>query len=115
MQTIVKHDELDLERDENEARLPAIDPVTFAALSSLDGFLGRAFLSRHEHIEAKRSLRHLGQSIEVLRASVRELQRQNCELQNALNDSPVPGMIGGGSTIIPGAGGEVFRSLRMEP
>ena len=119
MQTIDQHDELEpgQGQERRETRLPAIDPVTFAALNSLDGFLGRALLSRQEHVEAKRSLRHLAQSVEVLQASVKELQRQNCELQNALNDLPemAETIPGSGSTIISGAGGEVFRSFRMEP
>jgi hypothetical protein len=119
MQAIDQHDELDLEQEAEgrETRLPAIDQVTFAALNSLDGFLGRALLSRQEHVEAKRSLRHMVQTVEVLQASVKELQRQNCELQNALNDLPemAETIPGNGSTIISGAGGQVFRSFRMEP
>lgn len=119
METNGQPDEFDFGRSNREARLPKIDPVTFAALSSLDGFVARAFLSRQEHAEANRSLQHLVQTIEVLQASVKELQRQNCELQKSLSDPAIPGLGGTNAgtrpTIVTGPGGEVFRSLRAEP
>ena len=56
-----------------EARLPQIDPITFSALSTLDGFVARAALTRQEHAEANRSMQHVVQIIELLQARVREL------------------------------------------
>ena len=53
-----------------EPRLPQIDPVTFAALNTLDTFIARAPLTRQEHLEANKSLQHLVQTIEMLQAIV---------------------------------------------
>jgi len=118
METSGKDNEFDPQEGGREARLPNIDPVTFAALTSLDAFVARSYLSRQEHAEASRSMRHLIQTIEILQASVKELQRQNFELQKSLNEDLGLGlnqsMAGGGSNIIAGAGGQIFKGLRAE-
>ena len=118
METNFQHDEVDPGPGSRGTRLPSIDPVTFAALTSLDAFVSRAYLSRPEHAEASRHIQHLIQTIEVLQASVKELQRQNFELQKPLSEDLGSGlnqsMPGSGSTIIRGAGGEMFKGLRAE-
>jgi hypothetical protein len=63
----------------NEPRLPQIDPVTFAALNTLDGFVGRAALTRQEHAEANKAIQHVVQTVEMLQAAVRQMQEQSGE------------------------------------
>jgi hypothetical protein len=99
-----------------EPRLPQIDPMTFSALSMLDGFVARAALTRQEHAEANKSLQHLVQTIEVLQATVKEGVKKE-----ARNGSGQVGQTGAGSAAENGSGGEtigaevaeeVFRNAR---
>lgn len=107
-----QNDEFDPGEGSREPSLPNIDPITFAALTSLDAFVARAYLSRDEHAEASRSMRHLIQTIEILQASAKELQRQNFELQKSLSEDL--GIDENRSNIIAGAGGQIFKGLRAE-
>jgi hypothetical protein len=58
---------------QQEPKLPQIDPVTFAALNTLDMFIARAPLTRAEHVEANKSLQHLVQTLEMLQGAVRQM------------------------------------------
>lgn len=60
-----------MQNGENEPRLPQIDPVTFAALNVIDSFLGRAPLTRQEHVEANKNMQHIVHMIEMLQSMVK--------------------------------------------
>lgn len=85
---------------QHEARLPQIDPVTFAALSTIDLLLGKAALTRQEHAEANKSIQHLVQTIEMLQNTVRELSGAYPSF-NGLNG---PGVFTRPATESPAAG-----------
>jgi hypothetical protein len=70
-----------------EPRLPQIDPVTFAALNTLDTFIARAPLTRAEHLEANKSLQHLVQTLEMLQNAVCQLNSPRSPTANPSNGS----------------------------
>jgi hypothetical protein len=72
---------------QTEPRLPQIDPVTFAALNTLDTFIARAPLTRAEHTEANKSLQHLVQTLEMLQNAVRQLNSLQSPAANPSNGS----------------------------
>src|SRR5690349_19079128 len=87
----------------NEPRLPQIDPMTFAALTTLDTFLARASLTRAEHAEANKSLQHLVQTIEALQGAVKQFG----------SGGVVPGHAStGGPKVGPGSGPDAGHVAR---
>src|SRR5437868_2549924 len=110
----------------SEPRLPQIDPVTFAALTTLDTFLARAPLTRAEHAEANKSIQHLVQTLEALQGTVKQLNAakpafipplaNNGIPQPSANpaihsSSPAPGADNGGR-IVAGIAEEIFRNAK---
>jgi hypothetical protein len=99
-----------------EPRLPQIDPVTFAALNTLDTFIARAPLTRQEHAEANKSLQHLVQTLEFLQATIRQTSQSPVPapargLDADTAKAPDPATHNGGRVVAEVAE-EVFRKAK---